>query len=43
VLLAPQNGDVVLEGKRGLDTFATTNLDFVLRGRGITTIALGGS
>lgn len=42
MLLAPQNGDVVLEGKRGLDTFATTNLDFVLRGRGITTIALGG-
>jgi nicotinamidase-related amidase len=29
-------------GKRGLDTFATTNLDFILRARGITTIALGG-
>jgi nicotinamidase-related amidase len=41
-VLAPREGDVVLEGKRGLDTFATTNLDFVLRGRGITTIALGG-
>jgi nicotinamidase-related amidase len=41
-LLAPQEGDVVLEGKRGLDSFATTNLDFVLRGRGITTLALGG-
>jgi nicotinamidase-related amidase len=40
--LAPQEGDVVLEGKRGLDAFATTNLDFILRGRGITTIALGG-
>jgi nicotinamidase-related amidase len=40
--LAPQAGDVVVEGKRGLDSFATTNLDFVLRGRGITTIALGG-
>ncbi|HEX3872970.1 MAG TPA: cysteine hydrolase [Solirubrobacteraceae bacterium] len=41
-LLAPQPGDVVVEGKRGLDTFATTNLDFILRARGITTIALAG-
>jgi ureidoacrylate peracid hydrolase len=40
--LAPQDGDVIVEGKRGLDTFATTNLDFILRARGITTIALGG-
>ncbi len=40
--LAPQEGDVTVEGKRGLDTFATTNLDFILRARGITTIALGG-
>jgi nicotinamidase-related amidase len=40
--VAPQEGDVVVEGKRGLDSFATTNLDFILRGRGITTIALGG-
>jgi ureidoacrylate peracid hydrolase len=40
--LAPQQGDVIVEGKRGLDTFATTNLDFILRARGITTIALGG-
>ncbi|HKC28337.1 MAG TPA: cysteine hydrolase [Jatrophihabitans sp.] len=40
--LAPRPGDVVLEGKRGLDAFATTNLDFILRGRGITTLALGG-
>jgi nicotinamidase-related amidase len=40
--LAPQEGDVIVEGKRGLDTFATTNLDFILRARGITTIALGG-
>ncbi len=41
-VLAPQQGDVIVEGKRGLDTFATTNLDFILRARGITTIALGG-
>jgi nicotinamidase-related amidase len=40
--LAPKAGDVIVEGKRGLDTFATTNLDFILRARGITTIALGG-
>jgi nicotinamidase-related amidase len=29
-VLSPQEGDVVVEGKRGLDTFATTNLDFIL-------------
>jgi nicotinamidase-related amidase len=40
--LAPANGDIVIEGKRGLDTFASTNLDFILRSKGITTIALGG-
>ena len=40
--LVPQEGDGVVEGKRGLDTFATTNLDFILRARGIDTIALGG-
>ena len=40
--LAPAEGDIVVEGKRGLDTFASTNLDFILRSKGITTIALGG-
>ncbi len=40
--LAPGEGDIVIEGKRGLDTFASTNLDFILRSKGITTIALGG-
>jgi nicotinamidase-related amidase len=40
--VAPQEGDIVLEGKRGLDAFASTNLDFILRSKGITTIALGG-
>jgi nicotinamidase-related amidase len=40
--LAPQGGDIVVEGKRGLDTFASTNLDFILRSKGIKTIALGG-
>ncbi|GAA3192258.1 cysteine hydrolase [Actinocorallia longicatena] len=41
-VLAPHEGDIVVEGKRGLDTFASTNLDFILRSKGITTIALGG-
>ena len=40
--LAPQQGDIVIEGKRGLDTFASTNLDFILRSKGIKTIVLGG-
>jgi nicotinamidase-related amidase len=40
--LAPQPGDIVVEGKRGLDTFASTNLDFILRSKAITTIVLGG-
>jgi nicotinamidase-related amidase len=40
--LAPAETDIVIEGKRGLDTFASTNLDFILRSKGITTIALGG-
>ena len=37
-----RGGDIVVEGKRGLDTFATTNLDFVLRSRDSTTVVLGG-
>jgi nicotinamidase-related amidase len=40
--LAPADGDIVIEGKRGLDTFASTNLDFILRSKGIRTIVLGG-
>jgi len=40
--LAPEEGDIVLEGKRGLDAFASTNLDFILRSKGIATVALGG-
>jgi nicotinamidase-related amidase len=41
-VLAPQEGDIVVEGKRGLDTFASTNLDFILRSKGITTLVLAG-
>ena len=40
--LTPQAGDILVEGKRGLDAFASTNLDFILRSKGIGTIALGG-
>jgi nicotinamidase-related amidase len=40
--LQPAEGDILIEGKRGLDTFASTNLDFILRGRGIETVILGG-
>ncbi|MBJ7534535.1 cysteine hydrolase [Rhodomicrobium vannielii ATCC 17100] len=40
--LTPQPGDIVIEGKRGLDCFASTNLDFVLRQRGVTDVVLAG-
>lgn len=40
--LQPAVQDIVVEGKRGLDGFASTNLDFILRSLGITNIALGG-
>jgi ureidoacrylate peracid hydrolase len=40
--MAPKEGDIVVEGKRGLDTFASTNLDFILRSKGIQTLVLGG-
>jgi ureidoacrylate peracid hydrolase len=40
--LKPQPEDLIVEGKRGLCGFASTNLDFILRSRGIQTVALGG-
>lgn len=40
--MAPESGDLIVEGKRGLCAFASTNLDFILRGRGIENVALGG-
>jgi nicotinamidase-related amidase len=40
--VAPLPGDIVLEGKRGLDAFASTNLDFILRSKGVHTVVLGG-
>jgi len=41
-VLKPKDGDIVIEGKRGLDAFPSTNLDFILRSRGIQTVVLGG-
>lgn len=40
--LKPEEGDIVLEGKRGLDAFASTNLDFILRSKGIETVVMSG-
>jgi ureidoacrylate peracid hydrolase len=41
-VLKPKPEDIIVEGKRGLCGFASTNLDFILRSRGIQTVALGG-
>ena len=41
-VMKPQKGDIVIEGKRGLCGFESTNLDFILRSRGITHMALAG-
>jgi ureidoacrylate peracid hydrolase len=41
-VLTPAPGDIVIEGKRGLCGFASTNLDFILRSKGVKTVALGG-
>ena len=40
--VAPADGDIVVEGKRGLDAFGSTNLDFILRSKGISTVVLAG-
>lgn len=40
--LKPEPGDILIEGKRGLDAFASTNIDFILRSKGIKTVAIGG-
>ncbi|MBW7884288.1 MAG: cysteine hydrolase [Caldilineaceae bacterium] len=41
-VMQPQADDIVVEGKRGLCGFASTNLDFILRSRGIENVALAG-
>jgi nicotinamidase-related amidase len=40
--LEPKDSDIVIEGKRGLDAFPSTNLDFILRSRDIRTVVLAG-
>lgn len=40
--LKPIDGDVVIEGKRGLDVFASTNMDFILRSLRIRNLVLAG-
>merc|ERR1711998_393087 len=35
-------GDLVVEGKKGLDAFPNTNLEALLMGKGIETVALCG-
>jgi len=37
-----RNSDIVIDGKSSIDAFSGTNLDFVLRTHGITTVALAG-
>jgi nicotinamidase-related amidase len=41
-VLTPQPEDILVEGKRGLDAFSSTNLDFILRSKGIKTVVLSG-
>ncbi|MBD0400003.1 MULTISPECIES: cysteine hydrolase [unclassified Flammeovirga] len=40
--LSPQPEDIIIEGKKGLDTFCSTNLDFILRSKGIQNVVLAG-
>lgn len=40
--MTPGPADIIVEGKRGLDAFGSTNLDFILRSKGIERVALGG-
>ncbi len=40
--MTPADEDIIIEGKRGLDAFGSTNLDFILRSKGIEKVALGG-
>jgi ureidoacrylate peracid hydrolase len=40
--MTPKDGDLVVKGKSGLCGFESTNLDFLLRQRGIKNVILGG-
>ncbi len=41
-VMQPKPEDIIVEGKRGLCAFASTNLDFILRSRGLQNVVLGG-
>ena len=38
----PQAGDIIVQGKRGLDAFPGTDLEDRLKANGIETVALAG-
>mmetsp|Transcript_19825 Transcript_19825/g.43012 ORF Transcript_19825/g.43012 Transcript_19825/m.43012 type:complete len:261 (+) Transcript_19825:109-891(+) len=40
--MMPQKGDLAVKGKSGLCSFASTNLDFLLRQKGAKNVVLGG-
>ena len=40
--MAPRPGDVVVQGKKGLDAFPGTDLELQLKANGIETVVLGG-
>jgi nicotinamidase-related amidase len=40
--ITQEAGDILVEGKRGLDGFATTGLDLVLRNNGIQNLVVTG-
>ena len=40
--LKPITKDITIEGKRGLCAFHSTNLDFILRSKGINNVAIAG-
>ncbi|MGF7148599.1 nicotinamidase-related amidase [Sphingomonas zeicaulis] len=40
--MAPLKDEIIVEGKRGLDCFASTNIDFILRQHGIANVAIAG-
>jgi len=40
--ISRETGDILVEGKRGLDGFATTGLDLVLRNNGIQNLVVAG-
>lgn len=40
--MKPQEGDLVVQGKKGLDSFPGTNLEELLKSNGIETVALAG-